>query len=117
MRSLLIVDDHVGFRTWARTVLTDEGFDVVGEAFDGASAVDAVRDLQPQVVLLDIQLPDMSGFEVAERIATGAAVVLTSSRDAADYGQAIERSSAIGFMPKAELTGAAIEALLARGRA
>jgi DNA-binding NarL/FixJ family response regulator len=116
MRSLLIVDDHVGFRTWARTVLADEGFDVVGEALDGASAIDAVRDLQPQVVLLDIQLPDMTGFEVAERIAAGTAVVLTSSRDAADYGQAIERSNAVGFMPKAELTGAAIEALLTMSR-
>ncbi|HEU0240388.1 MAG TPA: response regulator [Micromonosporaceae bacterium] len=112
MRRLLIVDDHAGFRMWAREVLGHEGFDVVGEATDGLSAIDAVHDLHPEVVLLDIQLPDMSGFEVADRIASQTSVVLTSSRSAADYGPAVVRSLAVGFMAKSDLTGAAMAALL-----
>src|SRR5262245_3586445 len=112
MRSLLIVDDHAGFRMWAREVLGHEGFDVVGEAADGSSAIDAVQTLRPQVVLLDVQLPDMSGFEVAERISAETSVVLTSSRSAADYGPAVLRSPAVGFMPKSDLTGAAMAELL-----
>jgi DNA-binding NarL/FixJ family response regulator len=111
-RTLLIVDDHEGFRSWAREVLESEGFGIVGEAADGASAIKAVSDLHPEVVLLDVQLPDMNGFEVADRISTQAAIVLTSSRDAVDYGNRIARSPAAGFVPKAELTGAAIEAIL-----
>jgi DNA-binding NarL/FixJ family response regulator len=111
-RTLLIVDDHEGFRSWAREVLRNEGFGIVGEAADGASAIQAVSDLLPEVVLLDVQLPDMNGFEVADRISMKAAIVLTSSRDAVDYGNRIARSSAAGFVPKAELTGAAIEAIL-----
>jgi DNA-binding NarL/FixJ family response regulator len=113
VRSLLIVDDHDGFRAWARDVLTEEGFDVVGEAGDGRSAIEAARRLRPSVVLLDIQLPDMSGFEVADRLAGTAAVVLTSSRAAVDYGPLIGRSPAAGFVPKVELSGATLLAVLA----
>ncbi|MDP9331476.1 MAG: response regulator transcription factor [Actinomycetota bacterium] len=116
-RTLLIVDDHAGFRSWAREVLRNEGFGIVGEAADGASAIRAVGDLQPEVVLLDLQLPDMSGFEVADRIATQATIVLTSSRDAFDYGNRIATSPAAGFVPKAELTGAALEAIVKASRA
>jgi DNA-binding NarL/FixJ family response regulator len=112
MRSLLIVDDHDGFRSWAREVLGQEGFRVVGDVPDGASAIEAVRSLRPQVVLLDIQLPDMSGFEVAERVRDAAAVVLTSSRAGSDYGARLSSSGAVGFVPKADLTGAALTAVL-----
>jgi CheY-like chemotaxis protein len=87
--TVLIVDDHPSFRASARMLLEAEGFEVVGEAPDGLSAVEAVHDLQPQVVLLDVQLPDIDGFEVAARItANGSApaVVLTSSRDVDDLG-------------------------------
>jgi len=113
MRSLLIVDDHDGFRTWARDVLADEGFRVVGVASDGASAIEAVHALHPHVVLLDIQLPDMTGFQVAERLAGLATVVLTSSRAAEDYGPLIGASPAAGFVSKVELSGASLTAVLA----
>jgi DNA-binding NarL/FixJ family response regulator len=115
MRSLLIVDDHDGFRSWAREVLGQEGFRVVGEASDGASAIEAARSLRPQVVLLDIQLPDMTGFEVAERLRGTSAVVLTSSRAGTDYGTRLAGTGAVGFVAKAELSGAALAAVLAGG--
>ncbi len=113
--TLLIVDDHPSFRGTARALLEAEGFDVVGEAEDGASAIEAARRLRPEVVLLDVQLPDIDGFEVAARLAADGdspAVVLTSSRDAAEFGGLVERSGACGFVPKAELSGAALTALV-----
>jgi DNA-binding NarL/FixJ family response regulator len=110
--TLLIVDDHAGFRSLARRLLTAGGFDVVGEAASGHAAVTAARELRPDVVLLDIQLPDIDGFLVLERLHRGAAVVLTSSRDRADYGQRVDRCGARGFIPKAELSGAAVHALI-----
>ena len=113
--TVLIVDDHPSFRGTARALLEAEGFDVVGEAEDGAAAIEAARRLQPEVVLLDVQLPDIDGFEVAERLSADgveAAVVLTSSRDAAEFGGLVERSGARGFVPKAELSAAALIALL-----
>jgi DNA-binding NarL/FixJ family response regulator len=115
MRSLLIVDDHDGFRSWAREVLGQEGFRVVGEAADGASAIEAARSLRPEVVLLDIQLPDMNGFEVAHRLPDTSAVVLTSSRAGTDYGARLARTSAVGFVAKADLSGAALTEVLAGG--
>jgi DNA-binding NarL/FixJ family response regulator len=115
-RTVLIVDDHPSFRATARTLLESEGFDVVGEAVDGADAVAKVHELHPEVVLLDVQLPDSSGFEIASRLCANGhspAVVLVSSRDAADYGELIPACGARGFVPKAELSGASIRALLA----
>ncbi len=115
MPTVLIVDDHPGFRGWARAVLQAEGFGVVGEAADGATAIEAAGALRPDVVLLDVQLPDMDGFQVAERLrgdGTGGTVVLTSSRDAADYGARLGGSRVAGFLAKAELSGAALAALL-----
>jgi DNA-binding NarL/FixJ family response regulator len=113
--TLLIVDDHPGFRALARRLLEAGGFQVVGEAADGLAAVAIARELRPDVVLLDIQLPDIDGFEVTARLADGEAgpvVVLTSTRDRADYGERVERSGAHGFIPKAELSGAALRAFL-----
>ena len=115
MKTVLIVDDHSSFRATARTLLEADGFDVVGEAADGAEAVESVARLRPDVVLLDIQLPDCDGFEVAARLRSNGGVpriVLTSSRDAAEYGTLIERSPACGFVPKAELSGGRLAALL-----
>ncbi len=115
MPTVLIVDDHPGFRGWARAVLGAEGFGVIGEAADGAAAIQAASALRPDVVLLDIQLPDMNGFEVAERLrgdGAGGTVVLISSRDAADYGTRVSDSPVAGFLAKADLSGAALEAVL-----
>jgi DNA-binding NarL/FixJ family response regulator len=113
--TVLIVDDHPSFRASARTLLEAEGYEVVGEAENGAQAVAAVEALHPDLVLLDVQLPDFDGFQVAERLrklADPPAVVLTSSRDGADYGRCIGDCGARGFVPKADLSGAAIAALL-----
>ncbi|MDP8911295.1 MAG: response regulator transcription factor [Actinomycetota bacterium] len=115
-KRILIVDDHPSFRSCARAVLQAEGFDVVGEAENGVQALRAAKELQPDVVLLDVQLPDFDGFEVAERlqgIETPPEVILTSSRDTADFGSLIGSSAARGFVPKAELSGRALTELLA----
>ena len=109
--TVLIVDDHADFRAFARRVLEAEGYDVVGEAGDGASAVAATHALAPDVVLLDVHLPDLDGFSVCEQIARRAAVVMTSSRDAASLQGRLEVSSARGFIAKAELSGAGIAML------
>jgi DNA-binding NarL/FixJ family response regulator len=115
LQRVLIVDDHPSFRATARAVLQAEGFEVVGEAEDGASAIEAVRRLRPEVVLLDVHLPDIDGFEVTSRLLSNGsspAVVLTSSRDVSEFGALVERSGARGFVPKAELSGERLQALL-----
>ena len=114
--TVLIVDDDPSFRALAREILEDEGFEVVGEAEDGASAMAAARERKPAVVLLDVQLPDISGFEACKSIRSQRpppVVVLISSRDASDYGDSIADSGAHGFIAKAELSGQALSALLA----
>jgi DNA-binding NarL/FixJ family response regulator len=114
--SVLIVDDHNGFRAFARALLESEGFEVVGEAEDGASALRAVEQFCPDLVLLDVQLPGLDGFEVAERLAADSrppAVVLVSTRDSASYRRRLAKTSAQGFISKAELSGATLAALLA----
>ena len=116
--TVLIVDDHPSFRAAARRLLECEGYDVVGEAADGASAVDAARELHPDVVLLDVQLPDADGFEVARRLRSddgGPAIVLTSSREASDFGTLVADCGALGFVPKGELCAGALAALLTHG--
>jgi DNA-binding NarL/FixJ family response regulator len=113
--TLLIVDDHDGFRAFARAVLEAEGFDVVGEASTGLAGIAAAVELRPDVVLLDVMLPDLDGFAVCERMTiddVALDVVLTSSRDVSNYRQSLERSRARGFIPKGELSGPAITALL-----
>lgn len=112
---MLIVDDHDDFRESASALLEAEGFAVIGEAADGAEALAAVERLRPQVVLLDIQLPDLDGFTVAELVAAGPdppRVVLISSREAAAYGPRLEAAAARGFLPKRELSGSALAALV-----
>ncbi len=112
--TVLIVDDHAGFRSFARALLEAEGFDVVGEAIDGVSAVALARELAPELVLLDVGLPDMDGFAVcAAMLEDGArpAVVITSSRDVSSYRRRLKRSGARGFIAKSELSGSALAAL------
>jgi two-component system response regulator EvgA len=114
MNSVLIVDDHASFRLQARAVLEDDGFDVVGEANDGVTGLAAARSLRPDLVLLDIGLPDVEGFEIAQALALDGPppyVVLTSSRDASAYGPRLASSRVLGFIAKDELSGAAIRAL------
>jgi DNA-binding NarL/FixJ family response regulator len=111
---ILVVDDHPGFRSFARALLVAEGFDVVGEAEDAASAVEAAARLQPELVLLDVRLPDGDGFDVAERLLSQPdppVVVLCSTRDADAYRHRLAQTSARGFIPKRELTGAALREL------
>ena len=119
--SILIVDDHDGFRTFARGMLEADGF-TVAEAATGAEAAETARSVRPGLVLLDIQLPDFDGFEVARRLsaqaggcaqAGGPVIVLTSTRDASDYGGRIGSSPAAGFLPKDQLSGAALRRFLA----
>jgi DNA-binding NarL/FixJ family response regulator len=113
--SVLIVDDHPSFRASARRLLEAEGFDVIGEAGDGHAAIAAAQQLQPDLVLLDVQLPDINGFEVAARLADlglRSAVVLTSSRNPAEYGPLVTDTVVRGFVPKAELSGAVLTGLL-----
>ena len=112
--SVLIVDDHPSFRAGARRMLEASGYAVVGEAADGEAALDAVRELGPDLVLLDVQLPGIDGFEVAarlERAGIAPTIVLTSSRDRADFGDALAESPARGFIAKGELSGATLAEL------
>ena len=113
--TVLIVDDHAAFRASARALLQAEGFDVIGEATDGAEAVAAVAALRPEIVLLDVQLPDLDGLTVAEQLAmvpNAPAVVLISSRDATAYGPRLQATPARGFIPKSGLSGEALAALV-----
>ncbi len=114
-QTVLIVDDHAGFRAGARRLLTAEGYEVVGEAADGEAGLRAARVLEPDIVLLDVNLPDVDGFRVAARLTGGPAspaVVLTSSRDGADFGELVARAGARGFVSKFDLCGATLRAAL-----
>jgi DNA-binding NarL/FixJ family response regulator len=113
--TVLIVDDHDGFRESARALLEAEGFAVVGDAADAAAALAAAARLRPEVVLLDVRLPDLDGFVVAERLAAlhePPRVVLISSRDAAAYGPRLVAAPVCGFLAKRELSGASLAALV-----
>ena len=112
---MVIVDDHPGFRSSARALLEADGFEVVGEADDGESALVTIGRLRPRIVLLDIQLPDIDGFEVAERLAGHAdspVVVLVSTRGVSSYRRRLAQSPVQGFISKSELSGNALSALL-----
>jgi len=114
-RRLLIVDDHPGFRESARLLLSAEGYEVVGAVGDGAAALAAAGALKPDVALVDIRLPDTDGFVVAAELTAGRPgpmVVLTSTREDAGLPQLVRASGARGFIPKAQLSAAALDALL-----
>jgi CheY-like chemotaxis protein len=114
--TVLSVDDHHDFRASARALLEAEGFSVVAAAADGAGALTAVAQLQPDIVLVDVQLPDLDGFAVAERLAATPHPprgVLISSRDEAVYGAREAIAPACGFLDKRRLSGAALAGLVA----
>lgn len=116
--SLLIVDDHVAFRGFAISLFEAQGFAVAGAAGDGESALKQVERLRPDVVLVDVQLPGIDGFEVASRLSRRSVpprVVLTSSREAADYGERLRAAPVLGFIPKRALSGPALAALVGEG--
>jgi DNA-binding NarL/FixJ family response regulator len=113
--TVLIVDDHAGFRAHARELLASGGFEIVAEAADGRTAIELTGRLDPTMVLLDVQLPDLDGFAVAREIVDGpsaAAVVLVSTRDAADYGRRPTDCGAVGFISKSRLSGDTLRAIL-----
>jgi DNA-binding NarL/FixJ family response regulator len=115
MRQVLIVDDHPGFRRFARRLLEAEGFEVVGEAMDEGSAVAAVVRLKPAVVLLDVLLPGRDGFAVAERLREcdpQLTIVLTSSRPKQEFGRRVRAAPVAGFVHKDDLSGAALAQVL-----
>ena len=112
---VLIVDDHPSFRASARRMLEADGFEVVSEAESGAEALLAAEAWHPDLVLLDVHLPDTQGFDVAARMTesgSGPAIVLTSSRDGSDFGPLVERSGARGFIPKSDLSGEALRRIV-----
>src|SRR5688572_18515893 len=114
--TVLIVDDHPSFRATARMLLESEGWTVVGEAADGTAGIEAARALRPDIVLLDVNLPDIDGFEVATRLTAGGGgpeVVLVSSRAARDLGPMVGSCGACGFVSKADLSGDALRELVA----
>lgn len=116
--TVLIVDDHSDFRAWARVMLEEGGYTVVSEAADGGSVVEVASRLRPEVVLLDVQLPDIDGFEVARRLSRerwSPAIVLTSTRDASDYGDRLADSRVRGFLAKHELSAQALAGVLSGG--
>jgi DNA-binding NarL/FixJ family response regulator len=113
--TVLIVDDHEGYRTFAKSLLESAGFVVIGEAATGEGALQTVADLKPDAVLLDIVLPDIDGFDVSSRLTAADPdldVVLTSSRDASAYRRRLDNAAARGFIAKSDLTPARFADLL-----
>jgi DNA-binding NarL/FixJ family response regulator len=113
--TVLIVDDHATFRASAKMLLEEEGFEVVGEAVDGGSAIEQAAALSPDLVLLDVYLPDLDGFEVADRVINADSdpvVILISSRDRGELEPRLQASRARGFISKADLSGEGLRALL-----
>lgn len=113
--TVLIIDDHAAFRRAARALLEFDGYEIVGEAADAASGLRECHRLKPAIVLLDVGLPDESGLELAARLTAESdppSVVLVSSRDRTELGPLVERSGARGFIPKAELSAAALERIV-----
>jgi DNA-binding NarL/FixJ family response regulator len=111
MRSVVIVDDHASFRRQAGRILEAGGYKVVGEAVDGRSGIREVERLRPMLVLVDVGLPDISGFELAARF-DPSMLVLTSGRDPASFRRRLAQSAVLGFISKEELSVAALDRLL-----
>ena len=114
--SCLIVDDNPQFLEVARELLDREGVAVVGVASTGAEAVERADQLRPEVTLVDIDLGDESGFDVALRLAAAtdgrSRVILISTYAETDFADLIAASPAVGFLSKSDLSASAISMLL-----
>ncbi len=116
-RTAVIVDDHAPFRAQAARLVEAAGYEVVASCGDGRSALAAISELRPDLVLLDVQLPDTDGFQLMAQLDGSLdlpTVVLVSSREAADYGTRIRRSGAAAFITKAELSAQSLAEAVAR---
>ncbi len=112
-RTVVIADDDSGFRRLAGRLVAAAGYEVIGEAADGQRTIEAVRSLRPDVLLLDVQLPDMDGFAVALNLKMEATeIILVSSREADDYAAPLAAATSRGFISKRDLTGPAIADLV-----
>ena len=117
MLNVVVVDDHEAFRKLARQLLEKIGYRVVGEAATAREALQTVRRLKPDLVLLDVQLPDRDGLTVAKELAsspTAPAVLLVSAREARDFGPRLASCGAIGFIAKADLSADSLASFLDR---
>ena len=117
METIVVIDDHAPFRARVRAMLEAEGFDVLGEAVGVSTGLELVTRLRPAIVLIDVGLPDGDGFELAallaaEPAASDSAVVLVSSREEVVYRSRLASANIAGFLPKDDLSGAAIRALI-----
>jgi DNA-binding NarL/FixJ family response regulator len=113
--TVLIVDDSENFRRSARLLLEDDGLEIVGEAHDGSGAIAAVERLRPAIVVLDVQLAQDDGFDIAEVLAARPdppAVVMVSTRSAATYADRLATTPARGFIAKTDLSGEALAAVI-----
>lgn len=111
----LIVDDNRRFLDAARGLLERQGLLVVGVALNGEDAVQLAHELEPDVALLDIDLSDESGFEVAEQLQRHdppCPIILISTHAEQDYRDLVAASPVLGFLPKADLSATGILALL-----
>lgn len=118
-RSVLVIDDNPAFREALRQLLARGGFVVIAEAENGREGIRQAGAHRPDIAIVDVQLPDIDGFEVAGEIGglgLNVQVILTSSLDGADLGALVIDSPAEGFIPKAELSSSAIDALLVPAR-
>jgi DNA-binding NarL/FixJ family response regulator len=117
--SCLIVDDNHEFLRAARDLLEREGISVVGVASTGVQARRSYRELKPDVALVDIDLGEENGFDIARELAGGkeaaqARVILISTYAEDDFAEMIADSPALSFLPKSGLSGAAIRGILRR---
>jgi DNA-binding NarL/FixJ family response regulator len=117
--TLVLVDDHAGFRQAVREMLTAAGWQVLGEASTGGAAPEMVMRLSPDLVLVDVMLPDTDGFAVAEDLAAAdcrSAVVLISGHDRSDFEGRVRAAPVRGFLAKEMISGQALAQLLGGDR-
>lgn len=115
--SVLLIDDDPAFRRLARQTLSGSGLTVVGEAATAAAGISAARSLEPEIMLVDVGLPDGDGISLARELSAlpwGPRVVLTSVDPDAASPEEVRKSGAIGFVPKQDLPGSGLDMLMAR---